>query len=70
MVSESGIEVHHSSDSLHLSQAKYLKEILTRTKMLNANPLPSPMCPKTILSKIDGDPFEDPHLYRSIVGAL
>jgi Reverse transcriptase (RNA-dependent DNA polymerase) len=65
-----GIEVHRSSDSLHLSQAKYLKEILTRAKMLNANLLPSPMCPKTILSKTVGNPFEDPHLYRSIVGAL
>jgi hypothetical protein len=55
---------------LYLSQAKYLKEILTRAKMLNANPLPSPMCPKTTLSKTDGDPLEDSHLYRSIVGAL
>jgi Reverse transcriptase (RNA-dependent DNA polymerase) len=64
------IEVHRSSNTLHLSQTKYLKEVLTRAKMLNANSLPSPMCPKTTLSKADGDPFADPYLYRSIVGAL
>jgi Reverse transcriptase (RNA-dependent DNA polymerase) len=64
------IEVHRSSNTLHRSQTKYLKEILTRAKMLNANSLPSRMCPKTTLSMADGDHFVDPYLYRSIVGAL
>ena len=65
-----GIEVNRSSKGLHLSQPKYLKEVLTRANMHNANPLPSPMVPNTSLSRFDGDPFDDPHLYRSIVGAL
>ena len=65
-----GIEVHSTSQGLHLSQTKYLKDVLSRAKMQDANPCPSPMVPNLSLSRFDGDPFEDPHLYRSIVGAL
>lgn len=65
-----GIEVRPLGNGLHLSQAKYIHELLVRANMHQANSLPSPMVPKTSLSRFDGDQFNDPHLYRSIVGAL
>jgi Reverse transcriptase (RNA-dependent DNA polymerase) len=65
-----GVEVKSTKDGLHLSQSKYIKDVLTRAKMHNSNPYPSPMVPTSSLSRFDGDPFDDPHLYRSIVGAL
>lgn len=65
-----GIEVSHTAHGLHLTQTKYLKDILSRAKMQASTPCPSPMAPNTSLSRFDGDPFPDPHLYRSIVGAL
>jgi hypothetical protein len=64
------IEVQTTSYGMHLSQLKYIKDVLTRANMLLSNPYPSPMVPNSSLSRHDGDPFEDPHLYRSIVGAL
>lgn len=65
-----GIEVQPHSNGMHLSQSKYIKDVLARANMLHSNPYPSPMVPNTALSRFDGDPCEDPHLYRSIVGAL
>lgn len=63
-------EVNSVSKGLHLSQSKYLKDVLTIANMIDSNPLPSPMVPNSNLSKYDVNPFNDPHLYRSIVGAL
>jgi Reverse transcriptase (RNA-dependent DNA polymerase) len=65
-----GIEVLSTAHGLHLSQTKYLNDVLHRAKMHDANPCLSPMVPNTTLSRFAGDPFDDPHLYRSIVGAL
>jgi Reverse transcriptase (RNA-dependent DNA polymerase) len=65
-----GIEVLPTAPGLHLSQTKYINDVLHRSRMHDANPCPSPMVPNISLSRFDGDPFEDPHLYRSIVGAL
>jgi histone deacetylase 1/2 len=65
-----GIEVHSSSGQLHLSQTKYIRDLLSRTNMLQAKPCSTPMAATASLSIHDGDPFEDPKLYRSVVGAL
>uniref|UniRef100_A0A803P919 Reverse transcriptase Ty1/copia-type domain-containing protein n=1 Tax=Cannabis sativa TaxID=3483 RepID=A0A803P919_CANSA len=38
-----GIEVQSTPAGLHLSQAKYIKELLLKAKMTEAKPLPTPM---------------------------
>jgi Reverse transcriptase (RNA-dependent DNA polymerase) len=65
-----GIEVNSSSQSLHLSQGKYVYDLLQRNNMLQANPFPTPMASSNSLSLHDDDPYSDPKRYRSVVGAL
>ena len=66
-----GIEVTRISKSeIHLSQTKYIKEILTKTGMDKAKPLPTPMISNLHLSKHKGEAICNDKEYRSIVGAL
>ncbi|KAJ4818128.1 hypothetical protein LUZ62_030694 [Rhynchospora pubera] len=65
-----GIEVHSISTGFLLTQTKYLKNILTRANMLLSKPTASPMVVHTSLSLHEGDPMDNPSLYRTIVGAL
>jgi hypothetical protein len=65
-----GIEVIPNAHGVILSQQRYIKDILTRTKMLEAKPITSPMASSTTLSVHDGEPFPDHTLFRSTVGAL
>lgn len=66
-----GIEVSYpSSDSMFLSHAKYRSDLLHKTNMHGANPISTPMVSGHVLSTFQGEKFVDPHLYRSIVGAL
>ncbi|GKB34180.1 ribonuclease H-like domain-containing protein [Tanacetum coccineum] len=64
-----GISVTRSSACLFLSRATYAEEILERAHMLNSNPCRTPVDNESILGR-DGDPVNDPSLYRSLVGAL
>ncbi|KAF5465144.1 hypothetical protein F2P56_015175 [Juglans regia] len=65
-----GIEVDYTSTGLMLSQRKYIKALFTRSNMLLAKPISSPMAASLKLSKFDSPDFEDATLYRSIVGGL
>jgi hypothetical protein len=65
-----GINVHRSHDGLFLSQQQYALEILERAKMLNCNPISTPIDTTSKLSATHGSPFSDPSLYRSLAGAL
>ncbi|GAU47982.1 hypothetical protein TSUD_87860 [Trifolium subterraneum] len=66
-----GIEVSYlSSGGLLLSQAKYIRDLLARATMENANAMPTPMASTLKLSKVGSTPVENPTLFRSIVGAL
>jgi len=65
-----GIEAIGDASGLHLSQRHYILDLLTRNKMDKAKPHLTPISTSQLLSKFDGIPFADPHLYRNIVGGL
>ena len=53
-----------------LSQQRYILDLLTHTKMVDAKPVTTPMASSTNLSAFDGEPFPDHTLFCSTVGAL
>jgi histone deacetylase 1/2 len=65
-----GIEVSPFEGGLLLTQQKYIRDLLSKVKMLDCKPISTPMVSTSRLSKSHGIPFNDPSLYRSIVGAL
>ncbi|KAG8473745.1 hypothetical protein CXB51_035573 [Gossypium anomalum] len=65
-----GIEVSYTSDGLFFSQRKYILDLLTRASMAKCNALPTPMVTTCHLSAHEGTPVDEPHLYKSLVGAL
>ncbi|KAM6557137.1 hypothetical protein CsatB_004156 [Cannabis sativa] len=65
-----GIQVTATANGLHLSQTKYITDILCKAKLECANSLPTPMTGGEKLSCIGSDPVKNPQQYRSLVGAL
>ncbi|KAG8480505.1 hypothetical protein CXB51_024634 [Gossypium anomalum] len=65
------IEVTRSSTgSLHLCQAKYIGDILTRASMTTAKSVITLMVSSSVMSKDDGECLVDPTEFRSLAGAL
>jgi len=66
-----GIEVKHlPNGSLFLCQTKYIRDLLVKAGMTEAKGISTPLQGGLKLSKYGSDYFDDPALYRSIVGAL
>ena len=65
-----GIQISHITNGLILSQSKYITDLLCKTDMIDAKASLTPCLPYQRLSKDDGVSFDNPTLYRSIVGAL
>jgi hypothetical protein len=67
-----GIKAIRSSQGLHLRQAKYISDLLSKSKMLGAKPYSSPCLAGSRMSNTDGDPLSptDVTTYRQTVGAL
>ncbi|KAH9659677.1 hypothetical protein KPL70_023950 [Citrus sinensis] len=65
-----GLEVTPSSAGLHLSQTKYVGDILKKAHMLDSKGCNTPMSVADKLYKDKGKLFENPSLYRSIIGSL
>ncbi|RVW59278.1 Retrovirus-related Pol polyprotein from transposon RE1 [Vitis vinifera] len=65
-----GIKAFQDETCLYLTQSKYIADLLQKTNMAVAKPLPTPTISKKVLSKSDGDPMDNPTMYRSTVGAL
>lgn len=64
-----GIEVHISHNGIHISQKKYITDLIKKANLSLSKSCASPMIAQIPLFKNDGDPFEDPSLYQTIVGA-
>ncbi|XP_061358015.1 uncharacterized mitochondrial protein AtMg00810-like [Gastrolobium bilobum] len=65
-----GLEVRQDKSGIFVSQEAYAKDILKRFKMIDCNPVSTPMEPGLKLSKYDGEERVDPSNYRSLVGCL
>nr|BAA78425.1 polyprotein [Arabidopsis thaliana]BAK41505.1 polyprotein [Arabidopsis thaliana]BAK41506.1 polyprotein [Arabidopsis thaliana]BAK41508.1 polyprotein [Arabidopsis thaliana]BAK41509.1 polyprotein [Arabidopsis thaliana] len=65
-----GIEAKRVPTGLHLSQRRYILDLLARTNMITAKPVTTPMAPSPKLSLYSGTKLTDPTEYRGIVGSL
>jgi len=65
-----GVEASWKSDGLHLSQQRYIPDILEKTNMELVKHVSTLMSSSTNLSKFEGSTITDPTLYRSMVGSL
>ncbi|KAG7536467.1 Integrase catalytic core [Arabidopsis suecica] len=65
-----GIEAKRVSQGLHLCQRKYIFDLLTRTNMLLAKPVTTPMATSPKLPLHSGTRLPDPKEYRAVVGSL
>ncbi|KAG7587359.1 GAG-pre-integrase domain [Arabidopsis thaliana x Arabidopsis arenosa] len=65
-----GIEAHRTSKGLHLSQRKYILDLLHRYDMTNAKPVTTPMASSPKITLTTGTTLSDPTDYRKLIGSL
>ncbi|GMP83785.1 hypothetical protein CsSME_00037577 [Camellia sinensis var. sinensis] len=65
-----GISVDTSGSTIVLSQKKYAQDILLKAGMLDCKACSSPIFVKPVLPANSDEPFANPSVYRSVVGAL
>jgi hypothetical protein len=65
-----GVAATWTVDGLHLSQQRYIHDLLSKTNMMLTKPISSPMSSSSTMSKYEGNTITDPTLYRSKVGSL
>lgn len=59
----------HSHKGIHLSQTKYIGDLLKKAQMLESKGCQTPKSSTEKLVKNKGAAFENPFLYMSIVGS-
>ena len=64
-----GIQIKQTSKGLHLSQTKYITDLLTKSKMQTVKCVSTPLTSRLSLSTFSSDIVENVQLYGSIVGA-
>lgn len=65
-----GIQVTRNTLGLHISQSKYIVDLLGKVNMQDSTPCSTLMASGIPLTKADSELFSDGTLYRSTVGAL
>ncbi|KAG6752130.1 hypothetical protein POTOM_044349 [Populus tomentosa] len=64
------IEAIRDATGLYQTQRRYIADLLTKSKMDGAKPCSTLMSTSVTLTVTDTEAFDDPTLYRSIVGGL
>lgn len=65
-----GLEAHRTDKGLHLSQRKYIMDLLHSYNMVDAKPVSTPMASSPKLTLTSGTSLPDPTIYRKLVGSL
>ncbi|KAH9762091.1 retrovirus-related pol polyprotein from transposon RE1 [Citrus sinensis] len=65
-----GVQVLYNKSGIHLSQSKYITDLLAKVHKQDSTPCSTPMLSRVAFTKADGEPFSDVTLYRSTIGAL
>ena len=65
-----GLEVESTAAGYYLSQAKYIRDLLTRSGLTDTRTAATPMELHLHLKSSDGSPLDDPTRYRHLVGSL
>ena len=65
-----GFEVHRDKTRILLTQSKYISDLLKKANMAYAKSCPTPMCSSNKLARDKGHLFDQPSLYRSLIGGL
>lgn len=65
-----GIEAHRTAKGLHLSQRKYIHDLLHRHGMTDVKPVSTPMASTPKLTLSTGHSLAEPKTYRRLVGSL
>lgn len=65
-----GIEAHRTNSGLHLSQRKYILDLLHKYNMSNAKPVTTPMASSPKLTLTSGTKLPNPTDFRKLVGSL
>ncbi|XP_015162050.1 uncharacterized mitochondrial protein AtMg00810-like [Solanum tuberosum] len=65
-----GVQAVCSSHGLHLSQQKYISDLLLKFHIHTCKPVRTPIAFHSSVSLMDGELLSDPSEYRNMVGAL
>lgn len=65
-----GLGASRTSAGLHLTQTKYITDLLRKTKMTDAKPVATPMSSSQVLTLHSGELLSNPSEYRATVGSL
>ncbi|CAN0925281.1 Retrovirus-related Pol polyprotein from transposon TNT 1-94 [Linum grandiflorum] len=63
------LDIIHTPNGVQLSQQHYIKDLITRVQMAAATSVTTPADPQHRLTR-EGDPFDNPTLFRQTVGSL
>lgn len=64
------VKVTHTASGLHLTQHRYIVDLLHNTKMMNAKTMSTPLFPTSELTLLSGQPLDYARGYQSFVGSL
>lgn len=64
------MKVNHYIDYIHLSQNKYIRDLLDSSNLIESKPFSTPMTSGSILDKFDGFVLTNAMCYRKLVGSL